>query len=140
MKVAEIRCRLVFLLLICVVVLGVPLNAQKPDVDATGVFGRLEYHEQSGDVLGLEVFVVKGRSGYFATVQVAEGVPDDPVVIPITVEGAVVSFSLRVANNVIRYRGTVRADGLYGKFDNNAFSTRDDGHFLLKRGQSYWQR
>ena len=78
-------------------------------------------------------------SGYVAVLQIAEGVPEDPIVVPITLEGAVLSFEMRSGKETLRYRGTVRPDGLYGRFDNDAFSDREDGFFLLRRGRSYWQ-
>ena len=119
---------------------GILLDAQgtvpnKP----TGLFGRLEFHKESGDVTGLEIFIMRGRSGYVAVVQIAEGVPNDPVVVPLKVDGTVLSFETRSGKETLRYRGTVRSDGLYGKFDNDAFSDRTDGSFLLRRGRSYWQ-
>ena len=83
---------------------------------------------------------MRGLTGYVAVVQIAEGAPADPVVVPITLQGPVLSFELRAGNETLRYRGTVRSDGLYGKFDNGAFSGRKDGFFLLRRGRSYWQR
>lgn len=121
----------------CCTLLGSQPNAS---ASPTGLFGRLEYHRESGDLVGLEVFIVKGRSGYSAVVQIAEGVPEDPVVVPIRLEGGVLSFEVRSGTTPLRYQGTVRADGLYGKFDNGAFSDRKDGLFLLRRGQSYWQQ
>jgi hypothetical protein len=127
-------------MLLCVVACGADLNAQATGPNRpTGLFGRLEYHKESGDVVGLEVFVMKGRSGYVAVLQIAEGVPEDPVVVPVKIDGAVLTFEIRAENETLRYRGTVRRDGLYGKFDNAAFSDREDGFFLLKRGRSYWQ-
>jgi hypothetical protein len=132
--------RLALLALLCAVGCGPVLDAQlttpsKP----TGHFGRLEYHKESGDVVGLEVFIMRGRSGYVAVVQVAEGVPADPVVVPTKLDGATLSFEIPSGKEILRYTGTVRPDGLYGRFDNDAFSDRADGFFLLRRGQSYWQ-
>lgn len=120
----------------CASVLDAQLGAPNK---ATGLFGRLEYNKEAGDVAGLEVFIMKGRSGYVAVLQVAEGVPEDPVIVPIKLDGAVLSFEMRSGKETLRYRGTVRPDGLYGRFDNDAFSDRADGFFLLKRGRSYWQ-
>jgi hypothetical protein len=122
-----------------------PTSGARTDVQAvrgskpTGTFGRLQYHKESGDLGGLEVFVVHGLSGYMAVVQIAEGAPADPIVIPIKLEGSVVSFEMKSGPETLRYRGTVRADGLYGRFESGAFSDREDGFFLLRRGRSYWQ-
>src|SRR5688572_4846630 len=73
----------------------------------TGLFGQLEYHQSSGDVVGLEVFIVKGQKGYVAIVQVAEGVPMDPIVVPIKFEGPVLSFEMRSGKETLRYGGTI---------------------------------
>lgn len=132
--------RIALLALLCVVGCSNLLDAQKTATNPTGLFGQLEYHKESGDVVGLEVFIVRGRSGYVAVLQLAEGVPEDPIVVPIKLEGAVLSFEVRFRKETtLRYTGTVRRDGLYGRFDNGAFSDRDDGFFLLRRGRSYWQ-
>jgi hypothetical protein len=139
MNIGTTSSRVALLLLLWVGAYGA-LNAQatvpnKP----TGLFGRLEYHKESGDVLGLEIFIVKGRSGYVAVLQIAEGVPDDPIVVPIKLKGSELSFEVQSGEVSLRYTGTVRPDGLYGRFDNAAFSDRKDGLFLLRRGRSYWQ-
>lgn len=132
--------RLVLFALLLVIFCGPCLDAhQVAPPKLTGLFGRLEYHKESGDLGGLEVFVMRGLSGYVAVVQIAEGAPADPLVVPITLQYRILSFEVRAGNETLRYRGTVRPDGLYGKFDNGAFSGREDGLFLLKRGRSYWQ-
>lgn len=133
--------RLVLLSMLCFIACGPPLDAQvAAPQKLTGLFGRLEYHKESGDLGGLEVFVMRGLTGYVAVVQIAEGAPADPVIVPVTLQGAVLSFEIPAGNETLRYRGTVRSDGLYGKFDNLAFSGREDGFFLLRRGRSYWQQ
>jgi hypothetical protein len=140
MTIGMTRARLVLLSVLWVIGYGSLLDAQatapgKP----TGLFGRLAYSKESGDVAGLEVFIMKGRSGYVAVLQVAEGVPEDPVVVPVKLDGEVVTFEMPSGKETLRYRGAVRPDGLYGRFDNDAFSDRADGFFLLRRGRSYWQ-
>ena len=141
MTVRIICSRLALLALLSIVGFGAALEAQAVvPANPTGHFGRLAYHKESGDVVGLEVFIMKGRSGYVAVVQIAEGVPEDPVVVPVTIANAVISFQLGSGKERLRYLGAIQSDGLYGKFDNGAFSERDDGLFLLRRGLSYWER
>jgi len=92
-------------------------------------------------VVGLEVLIVVGRRGHLAVIQVAEGVPEDPVIVPITLKQTAITFELPLRNDeTLKFQGTIRQDGLYGRFDNGAFSDRDDGFFLLRRGRSYWQQ
>ena len=110
-------------------------RAARP-ADVTGVFGALEHHEESGDVLGLEVFIYNTRNGYMAAVQVAEGEPEVPVVVPVRIDGQKMMFELPTGNERLRYEGTIRAEGLYGRFHNGAYSDRADGRFLLKRART----
>jgi hypothetical protein len=100
-----------------------------------GVFGALDYHGDSGDVTGLEVIIYSTRSGSMAAVLIAEGEPQVPIFVPISIDGPKLTFELRVGNEIRRYEGTIRSDGLYGRFDNGSFSDRADGRFLLKRAR-----
>src|SRR5438552_13400238 len=73
--------------------------AQRPaQPKRTGLFGKLQYHKESGDVNGLEVFVMYSRRGYVATIQVAEGEPDVPRVVDVSLIGNNISFAFPYAN------------------------------------------
>jgi hypothetical protein len=113
--------------------------AQRLKPKTTGVFSNMEYHKDSGDVSGIEVFIVNTKHGYMATVQIAEGEPDAPILVPVTQSGDSLSFEVPSAGAKLLFTGTVKADGLYGHFNNGAFSDRSDGRFMLRRGRSYWQ-
>jgi hypothetical protein len=54
----------------CTVVGAAVVTAQSR-VQITGVYSDLRYNAQGGDLLGMEVFIVAGPGGYFATVQCA---------------------------------------------------------------------
>jgi len=99
----------------------------------------MAYHQSSGDVAGLEVFVVYTREGYAAVVQVAQGVPNTPVVVPVKLNDSTVAFTMPLGGRQLRFEGKIDRDGLVGKFDNGAFSDRQDGRIMLKRTRSYWQ-
>ena len=114
-------------------------GSRKPLVKLTGVFGRLRSSTQGGDLVGLEIFILRGRKGLVAVVSIAEGVPEDPVVVPVVAEGDAIRFEFLNGQTKLKYQGTIRSDGLYGRFENGAFSDRADGYFLLPRGSSYWQ-
>jgi hypothetical protein len=49
--------------------LVLPVVAAQSRVQITGVSSDLRYNAQGGDLLGMEVFMVAGPGGYFATVQ-----------------------------------------------------------------------
>lgn len=130
------------LVLLSLLAIAVTVEGQARTASPTGLFGRLQYNRESGDVGGLEVFVVYGRSGYVAVIQSAEGVPEDPVVVPVVMNRTrtALTFEWPMRNGrTLKYQGSIRPDGLYGRFENGEFSDRDDGYFLLRRGRSYWQ-
>lgn len=112
---------------------------QRPRV--TGFFTDMHYISEAGDVVGTEVWIVGGRGEYWATVQMADGEPDPPVVAPVELSGSHVKFTVReplvdqdgkpAPDLVIHFEGTVTRDGLSGSVNGNKFS--------LKRRNSYWQ-
>lgn len=112
---------------------------KKPHI--TGFFTNMEYLEEAGDVVGMEVWIVYGGGRYWATVQVAQGTPDPPIVVPATVNGPVVSFSVQESTfntdgspaqgDAVEFKGTVTATGIVGSFANQ--------RIRLRRGNSYWQ-
>jgi hypothetical protein len=116
---------------------------QRPKV--TGFFTDMHYIEGAGDLLGTEVWIVYARGGFWATVQMAEGEPDPPAVVPVEVSGSRVKFTIReprifggtgkpAPDFVLNFDGTVSKAGLL--FTSSPF---DPKPVLLKRGNSYWQ-
>jgi hypothetical protein len=101
----------------------------------TGLYSNMRHSPESGDVGGMEVFVVYSGEGYFAVVQLAEGVPSPPVVAKAKVEGARIEFTLPAggAQGASKFAGTISAGGLTGRFEGDAKPT------FLRRKQSYWQ-
>lgn len=69
-------------------------SAQTTKVPVTGFFTSMRYVAEAGDVVGMEVWIVYARGGYWATVQLAEGEPEVPVVVPVEVSDRKVIFSL----------------------------------------------
>jgi hypothetical protein len=110
-------------------------------VPVTGFFTNMEYVKQAGDVVGMEVWIVYARGRYWATVQLAEGEPDPPVVVPAHVSEQHVSFVLKqpsirsdgspAPDRVLKFEGTITRSALTGTFANE--------RMMLKRGSTYWQ-
>ena len=94
----------------------------------TGIFSDMRYVDKAGDVIGTEVFIVATGGGYCAVVQVAEGVPQDPVVVSAKIEGSAVSFVLPSAGGGLRFVGTLTPDDLVG--------TLGSEKVRLRRGKS----
>lgn len=115
-------------------------TAQKK-VPVTGFFTNMEYIKEAGDVVGMEVWIVYAGGTYWATVQLAEGEPAPPVVVPVQVSAQHVSFSLKqpsvrpdgssAPDLVLKFEGTVTGSALTGAFANS--------RVMLKRGATYWQ-
>lgn len=115
-------------------------DAQQPP-RVTGFFTDMHYIQETGDVLGDEVWIVYARGKYWAAVQIAEGSPEPPVVVPVEVSGSTVKFSLSlkqvgpdgkpVPDLVIPFEGTVSQLGLSVK--------ANAGQFNLQRRASFWQ-
>lgn len=106
----------------------------------TGFFTNMKYVADSGDVLGMEVWIVYARHGYWATVQLAEGFPEPPVVVRVEVSGPKISFDVpdpadepdhNRGRATFRFMGAVNRTGLVGTFLQQ--------RVILKRTKSYWQ-
>jgi hypothetical protein len=105
----------------------------------TGFFSDFAYHAETGDVTGVEIFISHAtlehglRRQYYAYIQIAEGVPLEPQLVPVTVDGANVRFSLAGRfERLSPFVGTVTADSLVGVFSNG-------WEIRLPRKGSYWQ-
>ena len=109
----------------------------KQRIQITGVYSNLTYIEEAGDVVGVEIYILSGGSGYFATVQIAEGAPDDPVLVPVKVNGTSIEITFPSDSAIGRdrgnYHGKITALGLSGKFE------KETKRIFLKRKKSYWQ-
>jgi hypothetical protein len=104
----------------------------------TGFFSDMQYIPEAGDVVGAEVWIVYGGDHYYATIQLAEGVPFPPVVVPVDVSGSTVKFAVPDqgvnADGIpapLNFEGIVTPTGLVGKVGSQKLN--------LKRRSSYWQ-
>jgi hypothetical protein len=104
----------------------------------TGLFSNMRFYPDSGDVGGMEVFIVyasEGMSGqHYASVQQAEGSPEPPVIVKVTVISDKIEFKLPgAAGEASTFRGRVTAKSLVGSFEGS------DEVLSLRRGKSCWQ-
>jgi len=101
----------------------------------TGIFSTMHYNRSSGDVSGVEVFIMFTNDGYRASVQVAEGVPAVPMLVTVKITGTRLMFDVPYDGLVLRFEGNIRQDGITGRFG----QVDSQEPITLKRGQSYWQ-
>ena len=100
----------------------------------TGIYSDMKYNKESGDVVGNEIFIVFSRNGYFAILQSSEGEPSRPVVVPVSVNGVNVRFSVPPdMDSRGDFQGLICNKHLAGKFSGN------DQKINLVRKNSYWQ-
>ena len=118
-------------ILAIVLVMTAATTPAQPRVRVTGIYSDMRYIQQAGDVLGTEVFIVADDGGYSAVVQIAQGIPAVPVVVPATVKGITVSFSLPD----VKFDGHVTRTALVGTLR----SALGSAPVSLRRGKSYWQ-
>ena len=120
---------------VAAIVLASSAAASEPRI--TGTYSSLEYVAEAGDIVGVEITVIYSDSGYFTLVQCAEGSPGVPLLVPATVKGSTISFSLpsQVESDcpATQFQGTISKRGLTGAFKDT------DWPGFLKRRRSYWQ-
>ena len=111
---------------------AVALEPAPPKI--TGLFSDMTFHSDTGDVLGMEVFLVYSNRGYIAIYQSSEGEPSVPIVLPAKVNGNAVSFQIPPeVDGRGSFVGTVSNNELVGSFSGNGQRVH------LKRKPSYWQ-
>ena len=113
----------------------------QPTPKITGFFTDMHYIAEAGDMFGTEVWIVYVRDRYWACVQMADGAPDPPVVVPVEVTGSRVRFT--VVEHPL-YPDHTPAPVVPIKFDATATRTGLSGTVAsqrldLKRRNSYWQ-
>lgn len=106
----------------------------------TGMYSDMSFHQESGDVSGIEVFVVLTSRGYFVIFQSSEGEPAVPVVAPAKIEGKSIEFDLPPECAYAgKFRGTLTEEGITGNFPSGRLGPDGSSVIRLKKGKSYWQ-
>jgi hypothetical protein len=124
------RTLLVVAVLSGVAWLARPGQSEAQDGQVTGMFSDMRYSDGSGDVSGREIFIVGANDGYFAVVQIAEGMPGTPVVVPVEVDGNRIKFTMPGRIPEI-FEGRVTSSRLEGRLES--------GKLSIRRSKSYWQ-
>jgi hypothetical protein len=77
-----------------VVLMTGQLHAAGQKVRITGIHSDLSFNQEGGDLLGNEIFIVYASGGYVAFVQRSQGEPQMPRVVPVSVDGDTISFTV----------------------------------------------
>lgn len=116
--------------------------AELPRISPTGIYSDIKYNKEGSDLLGAEIFLMRGNKGYFVIFQSAQGNPSDPVVVVATVKNGKLTFQL--PKNQSDYSGpfeaTIYRDRLEGGFFGGQLTPDGKKRFILSEGKSYWQK
>ena len=109
-------------------------EARGSQVQITGCYSNLFQHEDSGDILGWELFIVYSNGGHHVLYQESEGWPKVLLLLPVSVDGNRIHFTIPRddGKRLDTFQGTVTVDSLIGTFSNGVKIT-------LKRKKSFWQ-
>ena len=102
----------------------------------TGIYSSFEYSNNSGDIIGMEAYIVPNPNGFSIIIQASEGAPAFPEIFNLLVSEDLITFE--IPNNSACgllpgiYSGIIEENSLYLKSPNKTM-------FYLKRGKSFWQ-
>lgn len=107
-------------------------------VQVAGTYSSVEYNDESGDLLGMEIKVVPAGSGFQAVILTCEGSPGPMHIVPLSVTGSEVSFIVREDEDTSwSFRGTVTAASLTGTVTHSLGGSET---VTLPRRCGYWDR
>jgi hypothetical protein len=98
----------------------------------TGTYSNLHYNSEAGDLLGMELLIIPSKAGYVACVQVAEGGVPFVAVVPFSVSGVQVQFTMPASYGGQRITGSFTGTKLVLRWPKGQQE-------ILLRGKSYWQ-
>jgi hypothetical protein len=99
-----------------------------------GIYSDLRIGPETGDLGGFEIFILPSSDTTFdALVQVAEGAPQQPVLVPARLDDSLVTFKMpETAGAMGTFKGYLSRCRLRGRFEN-------DIEIDLPRRASFWQ-
>ncbi|SHN63383.1 hypothetical protein [Desulfovibrio litoralis] len=105
----------------------------------TGCYSSLFYHDESGDILGYEFFIIPGplENEYYVMFQESPGWPQKPLLVPLKVNGNSIEFTVprdeKFNKDEMIFKGKIIPGKIVGQF--NSYNEKIE----LKKGESYWQ-
>ena len=109
--------------------------AAEPNI-RPGVYSNMRFMTE--DLIGMEIFVLYSRDGYYALVQCSAAEPNVPELVPLKVHGQSISFTLSGPYSSdcggTAFAGTIGRGSLSGSFAGSKNMIR------LQRRASHWQK
>lgn len=129
---------IIVLLLVFYLGKSVALWSEEFDLHHTGVFSNLSRDSETGDISGIEIFIMHSNNGYYLTYQCAAGEIATPVLVPARISKSNIEFTIpdefKFFCNFGKFRGTIDKNGIKGRFMNS------EEYIFLERKKSFWQR
>ncbi|TMI23115.1 hypothetical protein E6H36_11440 [Candidatus Bathyarchaeota archaeon] len=123
----------------CLLLAGLPEALGKDrEIKYTGTFSNLEYNQEGGDLLGIEIKIVPTRKGYQGAIQIAEGGPSELMVVDVFFQGDRVKFQIPSSYKSYGggvFEGTIDSHGMKGRL---SFKGGTGDNETSIRRHSYW--
>ena len=102
----------------------------------TGTFSSLEYNEEGGDLLGVELRIVYTDKGYQGMLQIAEGNISTVMIVSPKFTGEKITFLIDSSETYkSTFEGVIDNEKIVGKIK---FYTGGEMQLRLPRKKSYW--
>ena len=128
---------------IAVTLVCVTVAVAADGVRVSGTYSNLYYNREGGDLLGTEFLIFPSRSatGFSALVQLAEGGAPFAVLVPVSVTGVRVEFTIPNGGLYAgsSFSGTVSRRELVRRWSSGTAFGGGGEIERLRRGKSYWQ-
>jgi hypothetical protein len=104
----------------------------------TGIYSDMCYNTESGDVVGMEIYLVYSKAGYYVIYQASEGEPSVPVIVKATIGDSTIEFQIPEGVPFSGdFQGRITSYGIEGRIAGySGYASK----LRLKRQLSYWQR
>ena len=119
------------------ILLFASIHARAEEARVIGTFSNLEFIEESGDLVGMEIKIVPTGDRYQAAVIVSEGAPNAMVVVDVRVDGTSIEFEVPAADAGWKFSGRVTAKSLSGMV---TYASGQTEKVILPRQCGYWDR
>lgn len=102
-----------------------------------GTYSSLQYHNESGDLLGYEILIIPTDIGFKGIIQVGEGAPGEVYIVKVTNNNGQIQFDIPLGTGASsNFSGHVEGQYLVG----DVSSPSGKEHVKLRRGMSYWDK
>lgn len=108
----------------------------------TGIYTNMQYNEESGDINGIELFIVLRHEGFVAYFQDAEGGPFLPIIVPIEIKNKKIEFEVPRRDHGYSGKFIGKIHDGYIELSNLSESSNLETtqKIVLSKGMSYWQK